>query len=67
MIVTGTRTNWDGSYGHIEAEGNTYDEAREDPYALLEEGQHLIAVRAGPSSEVAPFRSLTLKGAVGSF
>lgn len=45
MILTGTITNPDGSYAHIEAEGATYDEARENLYALLEEGQRLIVIR----------------------
>lgn len=46
MILTGTITNPDGSYNHIEAAGETYEEARENLYALLEEGQNLIAIRA---------------------
>lgn len=37
----------DGSYNHVEAEGDTYEEARENLYALLEEGQNLIAIRKG--------------------
>lgn len=41
----GTVTNPDGSYVRIEAEGNTYEEARENLYALLEEGQNLIVIR----------------------
>ncbi|MDQ0636427.1 putative RNase H-like HicB family nuclease [Arthrobacter pascens] len=45
MILIGTITNPDGSYGHIEAEGNTYEEARENLYALLEDGKNLIAIR----------------------
>lgn len=45
MILTGTITNPDGSYNHIEAEGATYEEARENLYALLDEGQNLIAIR----------------------
>ncbi|WP_461186759.1 hypothetical protein [Arthrobacter sp. Z4-13] len=45
MILTGTITNPDGSYNHIEAEGDTYEAARENLYALLEEGQNLIAIR----------------------
>ncbi|MFJ6376285.1 hypothetical protein ACIQH9_11245 [Pseudarthrobacter oxydans] len=45
MILTGTVANPDGSYIHIEAEGNTYEEARENLYALLEEGQNLIVIR----------------------
>lgn len=45
MILTGTITNPDGSYSHIEAEGDTYEEARENLYALLEEGQNLITIR----------------------
>ncbi|MDF2048866.1 hypothetical protein [Arthrobacter sp. Cr_A7] len=45
MILTGTITNPDGSYGHIEAEGDTYEEARENLYALLEDGQNLISIR----------------------
>jgi predicted RNase H-like HicB family nuclease len=44
-MLTGTITNPDGSYNHIEAEGDTYEEARENLYALLEEGQNLIAIR----------------------
>jgi hypothetical protein len=45
VILTGTIAYPDGSYGHIEAEGGTYEEARENLYALLEEGQNLIAIR----------------------
>ena len=45
MILTGTVTNPDGSYNHIEAEGDTYEEARGNLYAPLEEGQNLIAIR----------------------
>lgn len=45
MILTGTITNSDGSYNYIQAEGNTYEEARENLYALLEEGQNLIVIR----------------------
>ncbi|WP_406636944.1 hypothetical protein [Pseudarthrobacter quantipunctorum] len=45
MILTGTITNSDGSYNHIEAEGETYEEARENLYALLDEGQNLIVIR----------------------
>ncbi|MDQ0676559.1 hypothetical protein QFZ36_004185 [Pseudarthrobacter siccitolerans] len=45
MILIGTITNPDGSYEHIEAEGDTYEEARENVYALLEDGQNLIAIR----------------------
>ncbi|UKA73417.1 hypothetical protein [Arthrobacter sp. FW306-06-A] len=45
MILTGTVTNPDGSYNHIEAESDTYEEARENLYALLEDGQNLIAIR----------------------
>ena len=45
MILTGTITNRDGSYNHIEAEGDTYEEARENLYALLEEGQNLMTIR----------------------
>lgn len=45
MILMGTVTNPDGSYIHIEAEGDTYEEARENLYALLEEGQNLITIR----------------------
>ena len=45
MILTGTITNPDGSYNHIEAEGDTYEEARENLYALLEEGQNIITIR----------------------
>ncbi|MET3774077.1 hypothetical protein [Arthrobacter nitrophenolicus] len=46
MILTGTIANLDGSYKHIEAEGDTYEEARENLYALLEDGQRLITIRA---------------------
>ncbi|SEQ80662.1 hypothetical protein [Arthrobacter sp. OV608] len=46
MILTGTITNADGSYQHLEAEGENYEEARENLYALLEDGQKLIAIRA---------------------
>ena len=45
MILTGIITNPDGSYNHIEAEGDTYEEARGNLYAPLEEGQNLIAIR----------------------
>lgn len=45
MILTGTITNLDGSYRQIEAEGDTYEEARENLYALLEDGQNLIVIR----------------------
>lgn len=45
MILTGTITYPDGSYGHIGAKGDTYEEARENLHALLEEGQNLIAIR----------------------
>lgn len=45
MILTGTITNADGSYNHIEGEGDTYEKARENLYALLEEGQNLITIR----------------------
>lgn len=38
VLLTGTITNPDGSYSHIEAEGDTYEEARGNLYALLEEG-----------------------------
>ena len=44
MILTGTITNPDGSYSYIEAEGDSYEEARENLYAL-EEGQNLIVIR----------------------
>ncbi|MFJ6358677.1 hypothetical protein [Pseudarthrobacter oxydans] len=44
MILTSTISYPDGSCGHIEAEGATYEEARENLYALLEEGQNLIAI-----------------------
>jgi predicted RNase H-like HicB family nuclease len=45
VILTGTITNPGGSYSHIESEGDTYEEARENLYALLEEGQNLITIR----------------------
>lgn len=45
MILTGTIAKPDGSYNHIEAEGDTYEDARENLYALLEEGQNLITIR----------------------
>ena len=45
MILAGTVTKPDGSYNHIEAEGETYEEVRENLYALLEEGQNLITIR----------------------
>jgi hypothetical protein len=45
VILTGTITNPDGSINHIHAEGDTYEEARENLYALLEEGQNLIVIR----------------------
>ena len=47
MIFTGTITNPDGSFIHIQAEGDSYEEARENLYALLEEGQNLITIRKG--------------------
>jgi hypothetical protein len=45
VILTGTIANSDGSYGYIDVEGDTYDEARDNLYALLEEGQNLIVIR----------------------
>jgi hypothetical protein len=45
VVLTGTISNPDGSYNHIEAEGATYEDARENLYALLEDGQNLIAIR----------------------
>lgn len=45
MILTGTITTPDGGYNHIEAEGDTDEEARGNLYALLEEGQKLITIR----------------------
>jgi hypothetical protein len=45
VTITGAITNPDGSYVHIEAEGATYDEARENLHALLEEDQKLIVIR----------------------
>ena len=45
MILTGTISNPDGSYNHIQAEGDTYEEARENLSALLEEGQNLLVIR----------------------
>jgi hypothetical protein len=45
VILTGTITNPDGSYNHIEAEGGSHEEVREILYALLEEGQNLIVIR----------------------
>ncbi|MEV7574341.1 hypothetical protein AB0P28_14710 [Pseudarthrobacter sp. NPDC089323] len=45
MILTGSISNPDGSISHIDAEGDTYDEARENLYALLEEDQKLLAIR----------------------
>ncbi|WP_369021738.1 hypothetical protein [Paenarthrobacter ureafaciens] len=45
MILTGTVTNPDGSYQRVDAAGDTYDEARARLYALLQEGQRLIAIR----------------------
>jgi hypothetical protein len=45
VILTGTISNPDGSYNYIEAEGGTYEEARENLYTLLEEGQKLLVIR----------------------
>lgn len=45
VILTGAITNPDGSHNHIETEGDTLEEARENLYALLGEGQHDIAIR----------------------
>ncbi|MGX5717961.1 hypothetical protein [Arthrobacter sp. MAHUQ-56] len=45
MKLTGTILNEDGSFRYAEAEGGTYDEARENLYALLDDGQKLIAIR----------------------
>jgi hypothetical protein len=45
VILTGTITNPDGSYNQIAAERDTYEEARENLYALLEKGQNLIVIR----------------------
>ncbi|MET3937080.1 hypothetical protein [Arthrobacter sp. OAP107] len=45
MKLTGTITNPDGSYGYIDVEGDTYDEARDNLYARLGEGQKLITIR----------------------
>jgi predicted RNase H-like HicB family nuclease len=44
VIITGTITTPDGGYEHVATEGNTYDEALENLYALLAEGQKLIAI-----------------------
>lgn len=45
MILTDTITNPDVSYNYIQAEGDTYEEARDNLYALLEEGQNLLVIR----------------------
>lgn len=45
MKLTGTITNPDGSYGYIDVEGDTYDEARDNLYTRLGEGQKLITIR----------------------
>lgn len=45
MILTGSISNPDGSIIRIDAEGDSYDEARENLYALLEDGQKLLAIR----------------------
>jgi hypothetical protein len=45
VVITGTITDVDGGYRHLEGVGKTYEEAREHLYALLEEGQKLIAIR----------------------
>lgn len=45
MILIGTITTADGGFLNIDAEGATYDEARENLYALLEDGQMLIVIR----------------------
>ncbi|MEJ1180392.1 MULTISPECIES: SOS response-associated peptidase family protein [unclassified Pseudarthrobacter] len=44
VAVKRRASNPDGSYRHIEAEGGTYEEASENLYAILEEGQNLIAI-----------------------
>jgi hypothetical protein len=46
VILTGTISSPDGSYSHVQAEGDTYEEARGNLYALLEEGPNLIVIRA---------------------
>jgi hypothetical protein len=45
VIITGTINAPDGGYEHVSAEGSTYDEALANVYALLAEGQQLIAIR----------------------
>jgi hypothetical protein len=45
VILTGTSTNPDGTYNYIEAEGESYKEARDNLYALLQEGQNLLLIR----------------------
>lgn len=45
MKLTGTITNSDGSYGYIDVEADSYQEARNNLYARLEEGQKLITIR----------------------
>ncbi|MFC9335920.1 MULTISPECIES: hypothetical protein [Arthrobacter] len=45
MKLTGTITNSDGSYGYIDVEADTYEEARGNLYARLEDGQKLITIR----------------------
>jgi hypothetical protein len=43
--LTGTITNPDGSYGYLDVEGDSYEEARDDLYARLQDGQKLITIR----------------------
>ena len=38
MILTGSVSNTGGSLTRVDAEGDSYDEARESLYALLEDG-----------------------------
>ncbi|MFF2317759.1 hypothetical protein ACFVTE_15995 [Arthrobacter sp. NPDC058097] len=45
MKPTGTITNSDGSYGYLDVEGDSYEEARDDLYARLQDGQKLITIR----------------------
>ncbi|MET3937078.1 hypothetical protein [Arthrobacter sp. OAP107] len=39
-----SHSNPDGRSSHIEAESDTYEEARENLFALLEEGQNVIVI-----------------------
>jgi hypothetical protein len=44
--LSGTILNPDGSYGYVDVEGGSYEEARDNLCARLEEGQKLITIRS---------------------